>query len=385
MADDATTSAVSASVPEADTQVEGLQLAEQTKALIMNRISELSQQAADEKPAPTLEEERDAVDQLLAKAAPDERYETLRNLYVSLKISYNRVLPQIQRMQTKFQQLISQRDKATEELERANTARRTLEELCRGLQQQNKLIKEENDRVFSAAEEKRKQLSAQFQASLDDISEKIKADEAHKLKTVQQSEELQKKFEEAMQRYQLGEAHYQKQLKMRDLQVQLAEAKQAQAELSRNEQVTMVQELQTKLKEKEVTESSLKTQLASYAQKFEQFQETLTRSNNVFGSFKAEMEKKAKELKQREEENSRWRVRLEKTNVALASLKAEHEATLQENRAQQAKTEKLEQLCRALQQQRLELVQQVEGLKPQAPEESEESPAPSPAAAATED
>jgi hypothetical protein len=38
-------------------------------------------------------------------------------------------------------------------------------------------------------------------------------------------------------------------------------------------------------------EKELNTQLAYYAEKFEQFQETLTKSNEIFTTFKQEMEK----------------------------------------------------------------------------------------------
>jgi hypothetical protein len=38
-------------------------------------------------------------------------------------------------------------------------------------------------------------------------------------------------------------------------------------------------------------EKELSTQLAYYAEKFEQFQDTLTKSNEVFTTFKAEMDK----------------------------------------------------------------------------------------------
>eukprot|EP00276_Gloeochaete_wittrockiana_P023406 CAMPEP_0184366002 /NCGR_PEP_ID=MMETSP1089-20130417/151510_1 /TAXON_ID=38269 ORGANISM="Gloeochaete wittrockiana, Strain SAG46.84" /NCGR_SAMPLE_ID=MMETSP1089 /ASSEMBLY_ACC=CAM_ASM_000445 /LENGTH=47 /DNA_ID= /DNA_START= /DNA_END= /DNA_ORIENTATION= len=42
------------------------------------------------------------------------------------------------------------------------------------------------------------------------------------------------------------------------------------------------------------TENELRQQLAIYTEKFEQFQETLSKSNEVFSSFKLEMEKMTK-------------------------------------------------------------------------------------------
>ena len=53
----------------------------------------------------------------------------------------------------------------------------------------------------------------------------------------------------------------------------------------------------------------LLTQLALYTEKFEEFQNTLSKSSEVFTTFKQEMEKMTKKIKELEKETTMYRFR----------------------------------------------------------------------------
>jgi len=63
------------------------------------------------------------------------------------------------------------------------------------------------------------------------------------------------------------------------------------------------------------TENELRAQLALYAEKFEQFQDTLTKSNDVFTTFKQEMERMTKTIKRLEKENGSLKKKTEQTGI----------------------------------------------------------------------
>lgn len=50
-------------------------------------------------------------------------------------------------------------------------------------------------------------------------------------------------------------------------------------------------EYQTKCRELQTTEVNLRSQISLYTDKYDEFQNALSRSNEVFGGFKGEMEK----------------------------------------------------------------------------------------------
>ncbi|KAE8297629.1 Beta-taxilin Muscle-derived protein 77 [Larimichthys crocea] len=102
-------------------------------------------------------------------------------------------------------------------------------------------------------------------------------------------------------------------------------------------------------------ETQLKQQLSLYMDKFEEFQSTLAKSNEVFTTFRQEMEKMTKKIKKLEKETTQWRTKWESNNQAL--LQMAEEKTLRDGhfKALQGKLELLERLCRALQKERNDL------------------------------
>jgi len=152
-------------------------------------------------------------------------------------------------------------------------------------------------------------------------------------------------------------------LKHKDLEAQLVDAKLAQASLQMTEEMeknlrekqqmlTKATEQERRIQMLEGQEVQLKAQVALYTEKYEEFQSTLAKSNNVFQNFKQEMDKMTKKIKKLEKETSLWRTRWENSNKALVEMAEEKTRADREASLQQAKIARLEKLCRALQAER---------------------------------
>lgn len=109
-------------------------------------------------------------------------------------------------------------------------------------------------------------------------------------------------------------------------------------------------------------ETHLKQQLALYTEKFEEFQNTLSKSSEVFTTFKQEMEKMTKKIKKLEKETTVYRSRWESSNKALLEMAEEKTLRDKELEGLQVKTQRLEKLCRALQTERNDLNKRVQDL-----------------------
>ncbi|KAB0372474.1 hypothetical protein FD755_016266, partial [Muntiacus reevesi] len=105
--------------------------------------------------------------------------------------------------------------------------------------------------------------------------------------------------------------------------------------------------------------------LSLYMDKFEEFQTTMAKSNELFTTFRQEMEKMTKKIKKLEKETIIWRTKWENNNKALLQMAEEKTVRDKEYKAFQIKLERLEKLCRALQTERNELNEKVEVLKEQ--------------------
>ncbi|NWQ82942.1 TXLNA protein, partial [Columbina picui] len=118
----------------------------------------------------------------------------------------------------------------------------------------------------------------------------------------QENMELAERLKKLIEQYELREEHIDKVFKHKDLQQQLVDAKLQQAqEMLKEAEERHQREKDFLLKEAVASqrmcelmkqqETHLKQQLALYTEKFEEFQNTLSKSSEVFTTFKQEMEK----------------------------------------------------------------------------------------------
>ncbi|KAG7401211.1 hypothetical protein PHYBOEH_002395 [Phytophthora boehmeriae] len=283
---------------------------------------------------------------------PEEKVEELVG-------TVNDVSEQLSLMQKKIGELnakcilLKQRKTAvSSELMKTSTSKAKLEQLCRELQKQNKLIVSESRRIADEEDQKRRELSAQFQKTIEEVSAKMDQQGKDYVASLKENENLQQKLKTFLEQYTAREEHFEKQLEAKDLTVQLAETRlQHQEELTSREAEKVKITLE-KAKEFSDREIELQAQLSSYSEKFDVVQETLTKSNQMFTTFREEMDKMTKTTKKLEKENLALRKKCAAyDNGAIASIQ-EKVASVEETQKLQEKLKKLESLCRHLQAER---------------------------------
>uniref|UniRef100_A0A3P8RZJ2 Taxilin alpha n=1 Tax=Amphiprion percula TaxID=161767 RepID=A0A3P8RZJ2_AMPPE len=259
---------------------------------------------------------------------------------------------------------------------KAILARSKLESLCRELQRHNRTLKEEGMQRTRLEEEKRKEVTSHFQVTLNDIQAQMEQHNERNASLRQENTELAEKLKKLYEQYKLREEHIDKVVKHKDLQQQLVDAKlhQAQELLKESEErhdrekdfllkeAVESQRMCELMKQQEV---HLKQQLSLYTEKFEEFQTTLSKSNEVFTTFKQEMEKMTKKIKKLEKETAMYRSRWESSNKALLEMAEEKAVRDRDFDALQGKVQRLEKLRRALKVERNELNKKVQNLSGQ--------------------
>ncbi|XP_059898527.1 alpha-taxilin isoform X1 [Gadus macrocephalus] len=304
----------------------------------------------------------------------DEKLDTLIQKYAELadvRRSDERKVGVLQQKVTRMQR---ERDQLRSEHQRGVLARSQLEGLCRELQKHNKTLKEETLRRCREDEEKRKEVSSHFQSTLNDIQVQIEQYSGRNNKLCQENKNLAEKLESLMHQYEQREETLEKVNHHRELQHKLAEAKLEQAnallaeaeDKHRREKEYLLREAIDKtkkcftLKEQELT---MKKKLTLYSQKFDEFQTTLSKSNDIYVSFKTEMDKMTKKMKKLEKESDVWKERFESCNKALADMVTERADKGKEFELFVLKISKLETLCRALQEERKVLYDKIKDVR----------------------
>lgn len=323
----------------------------------------------------TTSEEKKLVDLLVhvfdGLDTPEKKMEALAKKYIQLAADMKTSETKLDDVESKHKELKREKEQMQTEYGRVNMAKSKLESLCRELQKQNKIIKEEIQRRADEEDRKRRELSQKFQVTINDITTQMGENHKRNQQLKQDNIDLAQKLKGLVEQYEVREQHIEKVLKAKQLELQLCEAKlQQQSLISQEERQNNLREkhslLQESLDQKKRVEmlvrqeAELKSQLALYTEKFVEFQSTLTKSNEVFATFKKEMDKMTKTIRKLEKESNMWRTRYENTNVSLIQMVEERTQNNNEIHAQKGKVDKLEKLCRALQSERRKLKKELE-------------------------
>ncbi|XP_013915948.1 PREDICTED: beta-taxilin-like, partial [Thamnophis sirtalis] len=261
----------------------------------------------------------------------EEKLELLFKKYAELLEEHRSEQKKLKYLQKKQAQLMKEKDQLQSEHSRAILARSKLESLCRQLQRHNKTLKEETLQRAREEEEKRKEITNHFQGTLNDIQAQIEQQSERNMKLCQENSELAEKLKSIIDQYEVREEHLDKIFKHRELQQKLVDAKleqsqevmkEAEDRHQREKEYLLTQAAEWKLQTKMLKEQEtvLRAQLTLYSERFEEFQKTLTKSNEVFANFKQEMDKMTKKMKKLEKDTATWKARFENCNKALLDM-----------------------------------------------------------------
>ncbi|ESW15674.1 hypothetical protein PHAVU_007G092600 [Phaseolus vulgaris] len=244
-----------------------------------------------------------------------------------------------------YQQVLAERDAAL-------AIRDKLESLCRELQRQNKMLMEECKRVSTEGQNLRLDLSAKFQDAIKDVSNKLEERKDECLSQLKENDMLRNKLKQLAEQYDLSEQQYAQKLKQKSLELQLSDLKMKQHEEKLIQEQSQIKLYAEQVSQLLATEKSLRLQLTTDGEKFQQFQEALSKSNEIFETFKQEIEKMAKSIKELKKENQFLKSKSEKSDVILIELVDERERLKKQLEKTKNQKEKLESLCRSLQAER---------------------------------
>ncbi|XP_068608544.1 taxilin beta b [Brachionichthys hirsutus] len=297
---------------------------------------------------------------------PEQKLDAIIKKHAELLEGHRSDQKQLKLLQKKLLQVMKEKDQLQSEHSRAVLARSKLEGLCRELQRHNKTLKEETLQRCREDDLKRKEITTHFQGTLSDIQDQIEEHSSRNTKLCQENSGLAEKLKGLISQYDQREANLEKVFKHRDLKEKLLETKLTQANMmlkEMEEKHKLEKELMLKqasahklqVKVMKEQESDMKTQLDMYSKKFDEFQGTVSKSHSVYSNFKQDMDKMAKKMKKLEKECQSWKTRFDGCNKSLVDMVADKAIKEKEFELVGIKNQKLENLCRALQEERKSL------------------------------
>merc|ERR1711915_48951 len=231
----------------------------------------------------------DSLQTAMKALSPEEQIATVMSKYCELVENNRQLQSTVKQIQKQVENVQREKEYMEAEHSKVVLTKSRLESLCRELQKQNKLIKDENVSRLKEEEERRKEVALKFNTTLSEISNLMKENSEKNTKLRDENRDMAGRLQDLVKQYESRETHVEKVLKAKDLQCQLVEAKMAKQhiEITENKEKMLLEKkslledissYQEKLQTMAETEISLRTQLNSYMEKYEEFQTTLDKS-----------------------------------------------------------------------------------------------------------
>ncbi|XP_030374047.1 alpha-taxilin [Scaptodrosophila lebanonensis] len=296
-------------------------------------------------------------------STPEDKLKLLLQRHVESEKNVNRLTNELRSH-------LREKEQVQRELNKSVLMRDKLQEVCREQQRIIKSVKNESMLQIKVEEERRKESQTKFQSSLNEITQSLTKNNEENMKLRDYNIEMTKKLKLLAEQYQTREKHLEKLNEQVKLETQLHQAKlnKAMVEaamekeiLTKENQIGLEKLLQAQRAIKELTdrEHQLKEQLNIYTAKYDEFQQSLQKSNDVFTSYKQELEKMSKYTKKIETEALQWRQRYEKSNAIVIELATEKQVRDQHAERCNKQVDQLQKLLRALQLERTALHKQL--------------------------
>eukprot|EP00899_Mesostigma_viride_P001667 jgi/Mesvir1/11500/Mv13852-RA.2 len=217
---------------------------------------------------------------------PEEKIKSLQDKLFTQAEKLHAMEKELAKANRRADQLQKEKDMVLSDLSKTQAIKGKLETLCRELQKENKNVMELSQRNVELEKERRRQ----FQETVDGVSRRLEEHDQSKAVLAQENELLREKVKKVLEQITLRDEYVASQLKAKEVEIELGHAKLAhEVEVSKSLEAKCAI-FAERFEVSRKSEAELRQQLESYAGKFESFQTTLAKSNEVFTMYKSQME-----------------------------------------------------------------------------------------------
>ncbi|KAI9668285.1 MAG: hypothetical protein M1821_001105 [Bathelium mastoideum] len=300
---------------------------------------------------------RDLVNLLNNLETPLQKLELVRKRYSDLYRKMKEHERDHQREKRRADQLQREKDTAKSELSKATSAETKTNNMYRKLMNDHKKLKDDHEKLQDTESKAREELNDRLQKMALEVQEVVTQREVPEVQPAQEMEIekiFREKFKSFIEQYELREIQFQSLLRTKELEIQYQMARFEQQRKAQEIETSKSNQLTRQVSTFSQTETELRSQLNIYVEKFKQgiirqVEDTLNNSNDLFLTFRKEMEEMSKKTKRLEKENYQLTRKQKTTGENVLKMAEERAKQDKEIRTLQKKNERLEQLCRGMQ------------------------------------
>ncbi|KID96213.1 Taxilin, partial [Metarhizium majus ARSEF 297] len=326
--------------------------------LLQARISQLEQDAAGEKDQ-ELEIEREVkranrdLMQQVAKMDDMQKIEHLTKRSSELLADMRRLEKENQRNKKRGDTLQKERDSGRTELGKTVGLKEKLEKLCRELQRDNNKMKNENKELQTTQKRNNVSWDEKFSTVLSKLEgyQEEKDTPRKQVVDMEVDELFRVRFKSFIEQYELRELHFHSLMRTKELEVQYHQSRYEREKKTAEAEASKARHLQAQVQAFTKTETELRNQLNTYVDKFKQVEDTLNNSNDLFLSFRKEMEDMSKKGKRLEKENEALKRQKDATAANIIRMAEERQGWKKQVDSAEKKVNKLMSIIQQMQHQ----------------------------------
>ncbi|KAK4561188.1 hypothetical protein LTR86_005143 [Recurvomyces mirabilis] len=291
--------------------------------------------------------------QLLNTLEPhNSKIDIVQRRYTELLSDMKKVERDHMKAKKRGDQLQKEKEEVSKDRTREKGLKEKLEKLSRELTRENKKLKEDLRDLKENSADRNEELHRKLENLVLDVEEVVSPRQAqHDRQGVEMEQDrlFREKFTSFLQQYELRELQFQSLLRMKDLEIAYQTARHDQLKKAQESELSKSHQLTRQVSTFSQTENELRGQLNVYVEKFKQVEDTLNNSNDLFLTFRKEMEEMSKKTKRLEKENLNLTRKQEATNKNIFQMAEERSQSQQAIDKLSRENEKLKKLCRAMQ------------------------------------
>lgn len=306
------------------------------------------------KPATAEEELEAALDMIGSSTLPFERkLEVLKEKFANIVKHDRHWRARVLRATRVAHDERIQRQLIEMELEKANAIKQRLESLCRDLHNENRRIKAaEREQKEHDLRESSLAAASLIKPEVPRMDFPLPPTPDRDVLAKESSGALADRIISMADLYSVREQHFASLFRQKECELLMAAEKADLLASQLSKHNSALENSSRRISALTRSEAELKAQVRQYVDKFRQVEETLGKSNDLFGTFRAEMEQMGAKLARLERENAQLNSKcatLSRNIIEMADERTKQNTAIDTLKGQKAK---LEQLCRTLQAER---------------------------------
>ncbi|CAE7749581.1 TXLNB [Symbiodinium microadriaticum] len=302
----------------------------------------------------------------VGSSSPEEGIQAARDLFVDVTKIRRRLHERVNILQTQQILLDAEENKYRALLQSESESTRLVVAQVANLQVlKGELTKKRDQLVHESeakAEEERRERHAQSEelsVKIAKVSSKLEEQGKERLQQARENEDLKSLLRAELDKYSAAEANFEEKMEHYAKQIEektrLFESQTKLLEVDR----AKCTKYEAQIKGMIETERGLRAKVAEYSLRFEGFQESLNKSNSMFGEFKKKIDQLTKAIKQHEQENASLAKKQATSVETIRGLRAEQEVLVSEGEKTKRQTDTLHTLITALEKENEETRQKI--------------------------